>query len=454
MTNPLIDHLETMDETLAVRARNLWILSEQIHDRQNRPDSNENGRPHVLMVERNIWRLLSETTCDDNQINLSRFTATEIFLLTSSACCHDFDKALDGALPDDFVHGEGSADFVLKNAARLGLTGQEAASIASIVRLHDLKAEGFEKALRGLRRKLATPLGPVNAQLIAVLVKAGDVLHTDGSRIPELGLDAGQLDGLDRKKCLARSCIDGWVPDGTRIALQARPADQEAVEALMSCFDYMRTKEWPAVANYLEVEQFPYSLYLDNAGLQPAPDAIAEIEDARAPVAPEPLTPAAGGEVYRYPNRLATLAKMVVRVPVGISGIDPAGTLITRRMDIDCFIDTGAPLSVFRGDVASELGLVPTEASLRRVRYGFGQAHTVYFCEQDVLVFLGSQPVPVRVSFPAEPVRVGAGGIPTEFKWHTDFPDDNILAIGDVLQSRTVCFTSGALLVSHPSEDA
>ena len=61
MSENLRDHLEQERPDLATTANHLWQKSGDIHSRQNRPDSNENGRLHVEAVERNIWRLLTET---------------------------------------------------------------------------------------------------------------------------------------------------------------------------------------------------------------------------------------------------------------------------------------------------------------------------------------------------------------------------------------------------------
>ena len=93
------------DLNLADIANNLWRISSPIHERQNRPNSNENGIVHVLKVENNVWRLLQTTTLLNKANNLEDFMPFELFFLSCAACCHDFDKALKSALPEGFEHG-------------------------------------------------------------------------------------------------------------------------------------------------------------------------------------------------------------------------------------------------------------------------------------------------------------------------------------------------------------
>ncbi len=117
----LRDYLAEKAPDLATMVEALWLKSIPLHDRQNRPDSNENGRLHVEKVESNIWRLLTETRDNGGIRNLEHVKPREVFLLSAAACCHDFDKALKSGLPEPFVHGGGSAEFVERNAVALGI---------------------------------------------------------------------------------------------------------------------------------------------------------------------------------------------------------------------------------------------------------------------------------------------------------------------------------------------
>jgi len=106
LPHTLREYLQREKQNLAAIANNLWRISIPIHERQNRPDSNENGLVHVQAVEDNIWRLLQTTTLLNKVNNLGDFMAFELFLLSCAACCHDFDKAMKSALPEGFKHGE------------------------------------------------------------------------------------------------------------------------------------------------------------------------------------------------------------------------------------------------------------------------------------------------------------------------------------------------------------
>jgi hypothetical protein len=264
----LRDYLRQMrDKNFAVLLDILWRLSQPIHDRQNYPDSNENGRVHVKMVEQNIWRLMYEShNSTSGERNLYGFVPPELFLLSAAACCHDFDKAIKNSLPLGFAHGQGSAEFVRKNHERLGLGRPEADAVALAINIHDLKVDGFQRELRRLRPQHQTSYGPVNMQRVAILLKTADILHTDFSRISTLATNAKGLRGIKRKKYLARYCIDGWGIDGSRVLIQAAPRNREQRDALREAFDYIRRNEWVSIAEDLHRFGFPYELYLDEGG--------------------------------------------------------------------------------------------------------------------------------------------------------------------------------------------
>ena len=263
LAHTLREYLQQKDQDLAEIANNLWRISRPIHERQNRPDSNENGFVHIQAVEDNIWRLLQTTTLLNKANNLGDFMPFELFLFSCAACCHDFDKALENALPEGFKHGEGSGDFVGKNKDTLGLTRPQANAISSVISIHDLNLDKFQKELSLLNTNQASPIGSYNLQRLAVLLKAADILHCDNSRIPSLGIEPNKLEGLDRKKHLCRYCTDGWCPNGTRIVIQASPRTEEEIEAVSECLGYMKNSEWPAVSGGLERYNFPYQLEME-----------------------------------------------------------------------------------------------------------------------------------------------------------------------------------------------
>ncbi|RKX61427.1 MAG: hypothetical protein DRP37_03945 [Thermodesulfobacteriota bacterium] len=150
-----------------------------------------------------------------------------------------------------------------KNMDQLGLTRPQANAISSVISIHDLNPDEFQQELSQLKTIQASPVGSYNLHRLAVLLKAADILHCDNSRIPSLGIDADNLEGLDRKKYLYRYCTDGWIPDGTQILIQASPRTDEEVEAVRECLRYMKNSEWPAVLGGLERYNFPYQLEME-----------------------------------------------------------------------------------------------------------------------------------------------------------------------------------------------
>ena len=278
----LRDYLKTAAPDLSTVAEALWLKSGEIHDRQNHPDSNENGRRHVERVEADIWRFLTETRGTLGRLNLQELRPFEIFVLSCAACCHDFDKALKSAnpLPDGFEHGEGSGAFVVKNAVALGLNEHHAKAVRSAIGIHNLKTPDFQSKLNSLNTREMTPWGAINLQRVALLLKAADMLHCDYSRIQQVGIDPAKLEGLERKKHLARKCTKGWDADGSHILIQAEPDNAEETSAFGGAFEFMQTEEWTAVAGGLERWGFPHRLSPDEAtaSLVGAPEADEEEE--------------------------------------------------------------------------------------------------------------------------------------------------------------------------------
>lgn len=263
----LQDYLATKDKELADIVRGLWRKSRPIHDCQNEPDS-KNGFVHVKAVEQNIYKLLQHSILRNTANILDSFNAMELFLLSGAACCHDFDKALVG-LPEDFEHGKGSGDFVVQNRDRLELSRPQAKAIQVVVSIHDLKASKFQEAIKSLSKKKSLGSVDYNLQRLAVLLKAGDILHCDNTRIPEIGSDAENKTGIARKKHLFREYTDGWGVYGERLVLQVDPETDEIEQAISECFTFMKEKEWFAVSEILEQYGLPYILDIDLPNYRP-----------------------------------------------------------------------------------------------------------------------------------------------------------------------------------------
>jgi hypothetical protein len=107
------DYLKSQNEELFYRVNEFWLYVTPILEKQNRPNSNENGYSHVKMVEHNSWRLIKESD------NLNSFNAYELFILSCSACSHDFDKGLFFELADKYEHGKNSGEYLKNNYEKL-----------------------------------------------------------------------------------------------------------------------------------------------------------------------------------------------------------------------------------------------------------------------------------------------------------------------------------------------
>lgn len=256
----LRSYLRSMSEDLADAADDLWRRSAPIHEKQNNPNSlTQNGGRHVKAVELGIWRLLNSTTSSTKKNNLDLFdNAFPIFILSAAACCHDFDKATD---LENFQHGERSADLIEKNQKDLGLDRIQRVSIQNAIRIHNLNGKEFVKELNKLSTEEAGAEGVYNLQLIAVLLKASDILHCDNSRISVIDIkDPKALKGLERLKYLSRSAVKGWRINGNKIEFDIMPNSNEEFNALNDSFEYMKKNEWPAVKSVLQYKEFPYNL--------------------------------------------------------------------------------------------------------------------------------------------------------------------------------------------------
>jgi tetratricopeptide (TPR) repeat protein len=263
---PLRDHLMKMNSELAEAANSTWRIAAQIHDCQTKPGGNIGGQAHVKAVERNIWRFLDETndSSQERKKNLYNFTEIDLYLLSCAACCHDFDKGLHKELlPEPFVHGEGSGDFVYLNWEALGIITKGAAEyLRDIVRIHDFK-EDFGAMLESIPDYYTLSNQTGNLRRLATLLKAADTLHLDETRIASIAVPDSGLKGFDRQKQIARGNIHGWRPDGERIVLRGSFDSKETQNALAECQKYIENVEWPPISRELNHFQFPYKLFFE-----------------------------------------------------------------------------------------------------------------------------------------------------------------------------------------------
>ncbi len=314
--------LEALDSALALRANTLWKIVKEIHEQQSRTPGSVNGRAHCEMVESNIWRLINETNQRDD------FTALELFILSCSACCHDFDKGLEASLPEEY-HGVESGNFVVKRAGELVLNDAEAYAVNLIVSIHDRKAD-YVTALDKLPYRFSMANETVDMRRLAVLVKVADILHTDSSRVSRLTVDPDKLTGLARKKYLARKCNFGWGVNGDRVVFNAHPSTQEEESAFRECWAFMLNEEWKPIAGELRSYALPFNLEVEMLGGPPPvgaaappgrPDTGNRGRDVRPPLSEkellEELLQLFEGDVMDF---------LAVVVPCGF----PAGTISTQ----------------------------------------------------------------------------------------------------------------------------
>ncbi|MCH8128253.1 hypothetical protein IIC38_20250, partial [candidate division KSB1 bacterium] len=250
----LREYIRSQNKELADRADNFWRIAEPIMDRQSSPNSNENGYPHIAMVEHNAWRLIKGAD------KVADFDPYELFILSCAVCSHDFDKGLFDKLLIDLEHGKGSGDFLINHHKELQKSFPEAVAIKKIIGLHDLPDGRFQEELKNIEKSFPLSKGPVKLQMLAVILKTADILHTDNSRIASIGIDTSSMNQKEKNKHLARESISGWEVDGSRIIINAVPETNDHRSALEGCMNYIKENEWPAVAEKLQDYGFPHDL--------------------------------------------------------------------------------------------------------------------------------------------------------------------------------------------------
>lgn len=257
----LRDHLGNQNSKLADAANYTWNQALPIHERQTQKGGNIDGRLHVEEVEKNIWRLLSETQKNftGNTYNIDGFSPYALYLLSCSVCCHDLDKGLPNeVLGGRLKHGEGSAYYVLNEWKSLGIHKRDAELISWIIRIHDYK-EDFEEQLSNLPIPDKFP-GYPDLRLLATLLKAADTLHSDESRISRLSVPDNILEESKREKQQARGDTVAWGTIERNIVITASITNMETGIALLKSIRYMTKTEWPPILRSLEACGFPHNL--------------------------------------------------------------------------------------------------------------------------------------------------------------------------------------------------
>ncbi|MFC1552204.1 SPASM domain-containing protein [Candidatus Latescibacterota bacterium] len=258
-TSRLRDYLRGENPQLADLADRLWESEgvKTAHSRSNRPDANESGYEHCTTVETNIWKFITDLNREED------FTDTEICLLSCGACCHDLDKGLQSALKSNLIHGQGSQQYVsLSKDLDSILTMPWRNAISEIIAYHDLRSHDFWQYITNLDRSYCIGSETINLQRLAIILKAGDILHTDASRVPLAGIEPMNMDINDRMKSKARSCITGWRISGANVILLAKTKNKEEEYAVRTCHGMICRDDWASVEPYLDQMHFPHLLQL------------------------------------------------------------------------------------------------------------------------------------------------------------------------------------------------
>lgn len=311
------EYLASRDSGLADRANVLWnYVSKHIHSKQTGRKPTEGGHFHCELVEHNIWRFIKEKGRQEE------FNNIELFILSCSACCHDFDKGLLISEFSNSNHGFGSGSYVYENSKELILSKPEALAIYEIIKIHDLKGDNYKKSLYDLSVSFPVVNGIINLRLLAALLKVGDVLHSDNSRASDRAVNIDDLQGIDRLKFLSRMAIIGWQVDGTRIILTAYPDNPEEKEAINKCLPYLIDYEWNPLKDYLSSCDYPYRL-------------ICEIKEHKIKIPPKRQTDCiilCGG----YATRLWPLTQNLSKALLPIAGRCCFSYILNQVNKIDC----------------------------------------------------------------------------------------------------------------------
>jgi HEAT repeat protein len=258
--NSLRDYIEQLDPDLGRRAHVLWQRVRPMQERQTEPGKSDSGPSHCETVELHILRFLRESGYIDD------YSAPELFLLSCAACCHDVGKAFQDRLDKATDHGGVSGSYVYTHRGELVLKREEAIAVDLMVSIHSLQGDQYKRALRALPSAHPLHTGPVDLQRLALLLKAGDVLHTDYTRVPEPAIRPEDHEAVERKKMLARECSLSWRIENQSVVVTAYPETPDQVAALLECQRFMQDREWGPIIDELRAHDLPHELRFENLG--------------------------------------------------------------------------------------------------------------------------------------------------------------------------------------------
>ena len=238
-----------IDNELKIKAQHIWQMAEkELHPFQQ-------GRTaqdflHSCRVEDNIWRLIRE--------NLSKFSSTELFILSASAALHDLGKIesserKDAKIQPDEDHGEKAKKILLNGDdwRKFHFDRKvEAEAVALIIGVHST----------GNIEKLPEEPFLINSERvflrsIAAIFRLADMLDSDSRRWPFLAKILKEMRFPDQVETwVGRRSIGEWglSNDCKTILLQASPDNDEDKIKTLAYVDSLNQALTPSHKKYLE----------------------------------------------------------------------------------------------------------------------------------------------------------------------------------------------------------
>lgn len=184
--------LKKKDKGLYKRYESLWQFALDNYLKfMNIENFTDHGEDHVLNVEKNIFKLLTEKA-------KQKLSSYDIFCLLSSCCLHDIGMIAKKNSGEPYLkvrqdHHLRVRDILEKDYSKFGLNKQEGKLIGEICYNHG--TSGLDE-LAPYNNWPIAELGTVNALLIGALLRMGDLLDLNFSRAPSLVIDLKKIKGL------------------------------------------------------------------------------------------------------------------------------------------------------------------------------------------------------------------------------------------------------------------
>jgi HEAT repeat protein len=252
---PLREAVKRLDERLGRQLEDVWWLAEEsTQDAQRSKNVHQQGMSHCRAVEGNLTVLVPD------KWKGTRFTATDLLVLSAAAALHDMGKVSDSPGNHDHV----SMWEVYSRAMEFGLNEGQAEMVKWVVRAHN---DGDLEALPpGWDPSGTTKVG---LRPLAALFKLADVLQIDRRRISRQVVKLGGKRADDNPKTCFWLRVQGWhLNDQGRIELHAVPKDWDDVAVIHVGLEMTR-RELEPMSPTLQDAGFPWELTLglDEAGL-------------------------------------------------------------------------------------------------------------------------------------------------------------------------------------------